>query len=263
MRHRMKQKAAAFAAGILSCTILLGTSAGDCGMVFAMEQAEANVAMEASTEEPLTEAYEDALLGEATHGIVDALSTKDADESDPMLLLPEDVRQTLNSLDPDEVTSYVIMIDRILKNPDFQSMLQYDEVRDLIVTLIHNGLNMAQEDPVMTYKILTTLGVDKRMIAIFFMILQERAGNPEATEFLSEFMRSENGAKLINRILESFDDETILKLLDEFQSTLDGGGTALTTLIEAAPNAVPMTEETKTENQSGEAEAAAQVQQTE
>ena len=249
MRNRMKQKAAAFAVGVLTCTLLLGTAAGDCGMVFALEQAEADAAAEGLQDEPLTEAAEDAFLGEVTHGVIDALSTKDADSANPLLLLPEDVRQTLNSLDAEEITSYVIMIDRILKNPDFQSMMQYDEVRDLIVTLVHNGLNMAQEEPEMTTKILTTLGVDKRIIAIFFVILQERAGNPEAAEMLSEFMKSEEGAQMINQVLQILDTETVEKLMKELQGTMDDGSTGLTALIDVAPEVVeiPATAETESE----------------
>ena len=222
--------------GALSCALMILSAAGRFSLVHALEQVEVDAKID--PEDIQTEAAEDALIDSAVSTVVDALSTDETEGMNPVQLLPEDVRETLNSLDAEEIKSYAIMIDRILKNPDFQELMAYDEVRDLLVTLVHNGLNIAHDDPLMTTKILTTLGVDKRLIVVFFALLEELEGNQEATEALSEFVRSQEGAQLVNRILETLDDETIEKLLEEFRGTMGDGGSTLTALLEAAPDEV-------------------------
>ena len=121
-RNGKKRYAARLAAGALgfmlaACTLPAGTRT-----VYALEEAEADAA-KGSIIETETEAPEDAIISAAAQSAVNVLSTG-ADGSIPMELLPEDIQQTLQSLDAEEITEYAIMIERILKNPDFQSMHQ-------------------------------------------------------------------------------------------------------------------------------------------
>ena len=234
-RHASRLAAGALALALIACAVPAGSR-----VTYALEQAEADAAME-SVIESETEAPEDAIITAVTHHAVDALHT-DETESSPMLLLPEDVRQTLNSLDPEEITEYAIMIERILKNPDFQSMMQYDEVRDLLVTLVHNALDMATEEPEMTSKVLETLGVNRNLIIFFYAILEARA-NSELPDEIQQFLMSDKGHELMDLISKSIDPETLKQLMDVYQEAMSTYG-----LVGAVNGNLPETE-TETGNE--------------
>ena len=62
-------------------------------------------------------------------------------------------------------------------------------------------------------------------------------------------MKSEEGAQMINQVLQILDTETVEKLMKELQGTMDDGSTGLTALIDVAPEVVeiPATAETESE----------------
>ena len=219
--------AGTLALALTACAIPAGTR-----VVYALEQAEADAAMESIIESE-TEAPEDAIITAVTHHAVDTLQT-DETEMSPMVLLPEDMQQTLNSLDPDEIAEYAIMIERILKNPDFQSMMQYDEVRDLLVILIRNSLDMAAEEPELTSKVLETMGVNRNLILFFYAVL-EASSNSEVPGEIQQFLLSDEGHELMGLISKTLDPETMKDLMNVYQeamSTDSASGTAIESLPE-------------------------------
>ena len=237
MKNGKKRYAARLAAGALgfmlaACTLPAGTRT-----VYALEEAEADAA-KGSIIETETEAPEDAIISAAAQSAVNVLSTG-ADGSIPMELLPEDIQQTLQSLDAEEITEYAIMIERILKNPDFQSMMQYDEVRDLLVTLVHNALDMASEDPILTGKVLETMGVNRNMIIFFYAILEARS-NSEVPEEIENFLLSDKGHELTKLISQTLDPATLDQLLSIYGDALQK--------YNAQQSAEQETLETETEN---------------
>ena len=211
-RHVSRLAAGVLALALIACAIPAGTK-----VAYALEQAEADAAMESIIESE-TEAPEDAIISAAAQSAVNMLSTG-ADGSIPMELLPEDIQQTLQSLDAEEITEYAIMIERILKNPDFQSMMQYDEVRDLLVTLVHNALDMASEDPILTGKVLETMGVNRNMIIFFYAILEARS-NSEVPEEIENFLLSDKGHELTKLISQTLDPATLDQILSIYGDAL-------------------------------------------
>ena len=225
-RNGKKRYAARLAAGALGFMLIACALPAGTRTVYALEEAEADAA-KGSIIETETEAPEDAIISAAAQSAVNVLSTG-ADGSIPMELLPEDIQQTLQSLDAEEITEYAIMIERILKNPDFQSMMQYDEVRDLLVILIRNSLDMAAEEPELTSKVLETMGVNRNLILFFYMIL-EASSNSEVPGEIQQFLLSDEGHELMGLISKTLDPETMKDLMNVYQeamSTDSASGTA-------------------------------------
>jgi hypothetical protein len=178
-----------------------------------MEVMEEELAAEVQTEGP-----NDALIGDATHIVVDALSSVGSSDENTLtaFLLPDEARQMLNSLDEETIREYALIIDRILRNPDFQSLMQHQEVQDLISLLIQNGLKTAQEEPELTTQVLETLGLDSRVIALFYEVLKVYENNSETAQKVQDFMQTEEGRTLLNTILATFTPETIETLLQSY-----------------------------------------------
>ena len=203
-------------AGLLFCAAL--GCAAVTGSVCAFERAEMEVMEEELVTEVQTEGPNDALIGDATHIVVDALSSVGSSDENTLtaFLLPDEARQMLNSLDEETMREYALIIDRILRNPDFQSLMQHQEVQDLISLLIQNGLKTAQEEPELTTQVLETLGLDSRVIALFYEVLKVYENNSETAQKVQDFMQTEEGRTLLNTILTTFTPETIETLLRSY-----------------------------------------------
>ena len=116
-------------------------------------------------------------------------------------MLPEDMRQLVESMTIEEMAEYLEIASKVFHNPDFQSLIQYEEVRDFIVTLLHDGLVFAAEDPIVTDKILVTMGADRRVISVLFYLLEKRNENPEILDRLREIVTSKEANELIDLLI--------------------------------------------------------------
>ena len=116
-------------------------------------------------------------------------------------MLPEDMRQLVESMTIEEMAEYLEIASKVFHNPDFQSLIQYEEVRDFIVTLLHDGLIFAAEDPIVTDKILVTMGADRRVISVLFYLLEKRNENPEILDRLREVATSKEANELIDLLI--------------------------------------------------------------
>ena len=225
-----------------------------------MEDLEVEAA-KGAIEEELTEAPEDALIDAATQIAIGALSGDKVQNSSLMSLLPEEAKETLNSLDAEEISEYAVIIERIVTNPDFQALMKYDEVKDLVVTLTNNALNMAEEEPEMTNKILETMGVNRNVILVFFELLDARSQNQETTAAIRQFLLSENGSRFIDTVLDNLSQETVDKLMETFKSQLPALQ-ELYTQAEEAASEIPaglLTEATDTSVQTEAAETSTEA----
>lgn len=131
----------------------------------------------------------------------------------PDNLMPPEMKEELASLDMNEIMEYSVMIQKVLTNPDFQSLLQYDEVQRLLSTLMDNALNFAKNDPALTKKILETLGVDEKLVLVFYGVLEAiRSG--AVTEDIDRLLQSEEGQALVEIIVQNVKPEQIEMLVD-------------------------------------------------
>ena len=135
--------------------------------------------------------------------------------------LPENIRKELESLDYKEVSDAVMLIEKILLSDDFQSLFSYDEVRDLTITLIHNSLDFAYQEPELTNRILETLGINRRVILVLYGLLESREQNKYITEGIRLFLESDKGNDLIDLLMKYFNEEDLSLLLKNAVPLLD------------------------------------------
>ena len=135
--------------------------------------------------------------------------------------LPENIRKELESLDYKEVSDAVMLIEKILLSDDFQSLFSYDEVRDLTITLIHNSLDFAYQEPELTNRILETLGINRRVILVLYGLLESREQNKYITEGIRLFLESDQGNDLIDLLMKYFNEEDLSLLLKNAVPLLD------------------------------------------
>ena len=130
------------------------------------------------------------------------------------LVLPDEMMGELEAMPAEEIAEYIELIQAVLLNPEFQSLFEYEEVRDLAVTLVGNALRFASREPETTNKILETMGVDRRVIILFFALLKGMEENKEVPEKVVEFLTSKEGAALVDMMLTNIDQETIEKAVE-------------------------------------------------
>lgn len=218
---RYRRYAGAAGAVLLSfaVTACVFQASGSGRRIYGMEDLEIAAAQGADGEE-LTEAPEDAIIDAATHVAVGALTEDQVQDLSILSLLPEEEREALESLNAEQLSEYAVVIERIVTNPDFQSLMKYEEVQDLVVTLTNDALNLAAEEPEMTDQILETLGVNRNVILVFFELMEVLNENQETTAAIRQFLLSEEGRNLIGTVLDNLDQETIDRMTETFKSQL-------------------------------------------
>ena len=150
----------------------------------------------------VTETESEISLGDTFSGLYEVLLA--VSESEAGKLLPEDLVEELQSLDPEELAEYVDLAVNVYKSPDFQELMAYDEVRDLAVTLIQNGLDLASDEPKLADMVLQTLGVDRRIIGVFFYLLEAGKERPEIVEEVGKLVHSEEAKQLMSLLIEQY-----------------------------------------------------------
>ena len=157
---------------------------------------------ERETAGTVTETESEISLGDTVSGLYEVLLA--VSESEAGKLLPEDLVEEFLSLDPEELAEYVDLAVNVYKSPDFQELMAYDEVRDLAVTLIQNGLNLASDEPKLADMVLQTLGVDRRIIGVFFYLLEAGKEHPEIVEEVGKLVHSEEAKQLMSLLIEQY-----------------------------------------------------------
>ena len=219
MMHRF-----VFCAGILSCLALVlptampASARGGRSLVFASEQNEEPAAGANDTAGEI----EDDLLADLASGITGETEL----DHTPGLIISGNVEELIASMSSDEIAEYAQMIESILRNPDFQSLLQYEEVRDLAVTLFGNALNFAVEDPGTTQKILETLGLNRGAILLLYEVLGTMEENKKTTDAIQAFLDTKEGQMLTQALLDNLSKEQLDQMLVDLNKALTNGSLA-------------------------------------
>ena len=202
---------AALLAGVLLCFVMmLAAVLRDRGMVaFGSEESEGSARTEAIAGGGMDSAQTEA----AARNEIETETEGEGIASDlneiAGMVLTDDMLKELNGMSAEETEEYIEMLQKVLLNPDFQSLFEYEEVRDLAVTLVKNALQFSSDDPETTNKILETMGVDRRLIILFFAVLQGWQENKDVSNKALEFLATEQGRMLAKMMLESIDQQTI------------------------------------------------------
>lgn len=211
---------------VLSLALFIGASvypAGSGHVVYAGDEAQTEQTVSVNDQEA-TEAKETPEQPETDMGFEDAVDYGDGDTGLSIsfndLNLSDDMKNELNSMSREDLLGYIKMIEAVIMNPDFNSLMQYQEVRDLIVTLAGNALDFAEEDPDLTEQILETMGVDRRAVLVFYTLLDARKNNPENVEQIKDFLTNEKSKEIFENVMGMLDEETVAQLADDFNEKL-------------------------------------------
>ena len=202
---------AALLAGVLLCFVMmLAAVLRDRGMVaFGSEESEGSARTEAIAGGGTDSAQTKAAVGNETETETEGEDIVSDLQGIAGMVLTDDMLKELNGMSAEETEEYIEMLQKVLLNPDFQSLFEYEEVRDLAVTLVKNALQFSSDDPETTNKILETMGVDRRLIILFFAVLQGWQENKDVSNKALEFLATEQGRMLAKMMLESIDQQTI------------------------------------------------------
>ena len=97
----------------------------------------------------------------------------------------------------EEIQEYIEMIQALLENEDFRSLMSYDEVWDLAIYAGENLAGMAVEEPELTRKVLETLEVNEAAIQITMGLINHKEQIAQALNELDIQWQSGEAAELL------------------------------------------------------------------
>ena len=226
----MRRFAAACVAAGVSVTLFLSSAAG----AFAESSAGSTSSGTAGAASTVSEAGTAALETAASESGA-ALSKEQPSSGLPEL--PFDLDSVLSDEQLQELTKNLDAIIALLSSEELQSLLKYEEVQDLLVTIIDKAMSFTQEEPELFAKILNALDLDEtyvKLIMSALSVLQKARNNLEA------YLESGEGQQLQGAVRSILDKPEIVNRL-----------TALSEILEkyykAASSAVQGTEQTASE----------------
>ena len=120
----------------------------------------------------------------------------------------------------EEIQEYIEMIQALLENEDFRSLMSYDEVWDLAIYAGENLAGMAVEEPELTRKVLETLEVDEAAIQITMGLIDHKEQIAQALNELDIQWQSGEAAELLGDMAGNRELRTGL---EELLTILQGG----------------------------------------
>ncbi len=133
----------------------------------------------------------------------------------------ETIQKEINKIPLKEIEKYAGQIKKLITNPDFQAIFSYEDVRELAVTLIHNALDFSSSDPNLAEKILETLGVDQKVILLFFTLLYANLEKNNIADSIRTFLDTEEGKELMSELNEMFNDSQVQIMIKDFLTTYE------------------------------------------
>ena len=208
--------------GAVALTLLLTAAVGSVP----------SMAQEAVTE-ALTETVSEAAADDSGEAIVNLMSgSADIDQDqifDDMLALlqkiPADklsalLAEHIPGASAEEIQEYIEMIQALLENEDFRSLMSYDEVWDLAIYAGENLAEMAVEEPELTRKVLETLEVNEMVIRITMGLIDHKEQIAQALNELDIQWQSGEAAELLEDLAGN---QELRTGLEELLTILQGG----------------------------------------
>lgn len=137
------------------------------------------------------------------------------------IVYTDEVKAEVNRLSKEDYARYVIQIKNVLMNPDFQALFEYDDVRDLAVTLIHNILEFSIDEPALVREILETMDVSPKAILVFFAVLNAGERRGGVTETIRSFLESDEGKVFMDILAEVVYDKENQKNFKIFLESIE------------------------------------------
>ena len=194
MKKNWMNRAAAFC---LLPSLLAGCAGSAAFSAMPAYAQEAVSAEEEITEEPDTEQQSDGIL-----------ASEDLSEMSPEVLL--ELLKTAGELDFNGILETLQWVNNLINSEEFESLIKYPEVKDLIKILIERGYNFMLEDEDLSRKILDTAGLSESEIYVVMLILSM---SDEERDVIIALLESEQGQEALAYISENADEDTMLELL--------------------------------------------------
>ena len=102
---------------------------------------------------------------------------------------------------------------------EFQDLISYQEVRDLIALVVTRGAEFAENEPDLVREILRTLGVGEDVLAALSFLA---ANSGEIKAIAGDFLTGENGEALRTYLEGFFGSEDMALLLDAISAAASG-----------------------------------------
>ena len=170
--------------------------------VFGTEAQQPETAEESIIETDMTEETDDG------YGVVSLMDTWAIEG----ILNDSSLYDKIMSLDTEVIKEDIIMLDKIWNSESFQSLIQYEEVRELIAELIKKGSEFAFENPELVRKILVTLEIDESVAYVVMALLE--ANGKDAEDLLRELSGTEEGENLYRELVDLLLDGETKEILD-------------------------------------------------
>lgn len=149
----------------------------------------------------------------------DTASKMDLDQfTDYLDTLPLDqVDATLDKLDKETIMDYAHTILTVFRSEEFQHLLDYREVQELIKTVIQRSADFVRENGELTAKILKTLGIRENYVRILMKVVESGLALDEDIQnslseqekdwlvsFVQEILTNESTKELLRGTLNDF-----------------------------------------------------------
>lgn len=122
-------------------------------------------------------------------------------------------------IDAAKVEKYLKAIRNVLDSEEFQRLISYEEVRDLAVTIVEYGAIFVRDEPDLSEKVLSELGIEPKYGKI---ILQAINATADAGSELINYSNSEEGQILMERVKLLLEDPAIEQECKEINELLRG-----------------------------------------
>ena len=181
-RYTLKQKSAALLlAGIMCMASISGIQVSAAAVETGTAGAETRTRTE--TEAASESAAETKAAQEAVSEPV--LSPEEGSEPGPagktglvpgiddetMNTLIAEAIETVSQMDLNEIIEYYKMVTAVTASEEFESLVQYVEVQELISEVLEMGAQLAMEEPETVGKILTAAGIDNKYVSLLTLAL--------------------------------------------------------------------------------------------
>ena len=127
------------------------------------------------------------------------LNAEDETEGSGSFLNVQDITDFLDNIDYDELEKDLTAVLKVLESEDFQHLMSYQEMQDLIVVLLDKMEDFAIDDPDLVAKICVKLGVSEDLAGLLPPLIREYEYSKEDLEKLisSDVSREKREAALM------------------------------------------------------------------
>ena len=130
----------------------------------------------------------------------------------------DDAVNAVENIDVEAVKENLNVVLKVISSEDFQSLLSYKEVTELIATIFEKAANFVQTEPELTKKIMITAGLDERYAGPVMMAINAIISGGEKVESEMNSDEVQQAVAIANKMLT---DPDVRELLNQITDALE------------------------------------------